>query len=228
MTTNPTATERAQEAASTASDEGRHLTGVAQEEAANVASEAANQARHVMDEAVTQLNAQTNEQKDRLADTLRSVGDDLGSMASQASPGLAADLSRQASDYARTISNHLQSREPGELLDDVRQFARKRPGTFLFGALAAGVVVGRLVRGTADGIAGAKYVQQQQPPSTPPPSPAAPALPVADPVGEATQQIQPVQPVDTVLRPQEPAGVNPVTGYPAGHVTGDSTGALDR
>jgi hypothetical protein len=166
MTENPSAKERAQEAASTASDESRHVADVAKQEAGNVASEATAQARQVMGDAMTQVNEQSKEQKDRLAGTLRTFGDDLESMTSQASPGMAADLARQASSYARNLSDHLQSREPGELLDDVRQFARRRPGAFLLGALAAGVVVGRLARGTADGIAGAKAVEDSRPTGT--------------------------------------------------------------
>ncbi|SFB90594.1 hypothetical protein SAMN04487968_102239 [Nocardioides terrae] len=163
MTDSPTAKERAENAAGTASDESRHLAGVAQNEAGKVASEAANQARRVLDDAMTQAGEQSKEQKDRLAGTLRSFGDDLESMTSQASPGLAADMTRQVSGYARSISDHLQNREPGELLDDVRQFARRRPGVFLLGALVAGVAVGRMARGAADGIAGAKYAQDRQP-----------------------------------------------------------------
>lgn len=158
------AQERAQSTASTAADQGRHLAGVAQEEASTVASEAATQARSVVNDAVSQVGAQmteqSKEQKAKLADTLRTFGDDLDSMRSSASPGLAADLTRQVSGYARTVSDHLQSREPGELLDDVRSFARRRPGTFLLGALAAGVVVGRLARGAADGIAAASAFEQ--------------------------------------------------------------------
>src|SRR4051794_8672791 len=159
MTESPSTKERAQNAAGTASDEGRHLAGVTQQEAGNVASEAANQARRVMDDAMSQVSSQSKEQQDRLAGTLRTIGDDLESMTSQASPGVAQDLTRQVTGYVRSFTDHLESREPGELLDDVRQLARRRPGTFLLGALAAGVVVGRLARGTADGIAGAKYQQ---------------------------------------------------------------------
>lgn len=159
MTESPTAKERAQSAAGTATDEGKHLAGVTQQEAGNVASEAANQARRVMDDAMSQVHSQSKDQKDRLAGTLRTVGDDLESMTSQASPGIAQDLTRQVTGYVRSVTDHLESREPGELLDDVRQFARRRPGAFLLGALAAGVVVGRLARGAADGIAGAKYAE---------------------------------------------------------------------
>jgi hypothetical protein len=41
----------------------------------------------------------------------------------------------------------LQNREPAELLDDVRSFARRKPGLFLLGAAAAGVLAGRLTSG---------------------------------------------------------------------------------
>ena len=67
-------------------------------------------------------------------------------------PGLAADLAQEVADRARSLSRHLDQREPGELLDDVRRFARQRPGTFLLGALAAGVIAGRLLRGTRDAV----------------------------------------------------------------------------
>src|SRR3954454_5787985 len=79
MTESPTAKERAQNAAGTATDEGRHLAGVTQQEAGNVASEAANQARRVMDDAISQVSSQSKEQQDRLAGTLRTIGDDLES-----------------------------------------------------------------------------------------------------------------------------------------------------
>jgi hypothetical protein len=48
------------------------------------------------------------------------------------------------------LAGWLEQREPGELLDEVRALARRKPGTFLLGALAAGVVAGRLTRGAVD------------------------------------------------------------------------------
>jgi hypothetical protein len=56
-------------------------------------------------------------------------------------------VAREAADRARGLSSRLEGREPRELLDDVRGFAQRKPGTFLLGALAAGVVAGRLTRG---------------------------------------------------------------------------------
>jgi hypothetical protein len=151
--------ERAQQTASTAADETRHVAGVAASEARTVAGEAAQQARGVVSDAVTQvrdqLDDQGRQQKDRLAGTLATFGDDLGRMAENGS-GLAADVAQEVSHRVRSLSRHLDGREPGELLDDVRRFARQRPGTFLLGALTAGVVAGRLLRGTKDAIAAAE------------------------------------------------------------------------
>jgi hypothetical protein len=163
MTTDTSAAERAQTTASTAADEGRHVAGVAKEHAASVASEAAGQARNVVSDAVSQVGGtvreQTSTQRDRLVSTISTFGDDLSSMADQGSPGLATDVARQVADKARSLTSQLEGREPQELLEDVRRFARQRPGTFLLGALAAGIVAGRLLRGTGDAIAGAAATQ---------------------------------------------------------------------
>jgi hypothetical protein len=45
------------------------------------------------------------------------------------------------------MADWLEQREPGDLLDEVRRFARRRPGAFVLGALVAGVVAGRMTRG---------------------------------------------------------------------------------
>lgn len=160
MTTSQSTKARAQETAGTAADEGRHVAGVAKEEAANVVSEATTQAKNVVGDALSQVTGQVSEQtrtqRDRLVGTLQTFADDLEQMASQASvPGLASDVARQVADRTRSLSSQLDGREPTELLEDVRHFARRRPGVFLLGALAAGVVTGRIVRGTKDGVAGA-------------------------------------------------------------------------
>ena len=163
MTTDTSAAERAQTTASTAKDEGKHVAGVAKEQAANVASEAAGQARSVVNDAVSQVGGtvreQTSTQRDRLVSTISTFSDDLSSMADQGSPGLANDVARQVAEKARSLTSQLDGREPQELLEDVRRFARQRPGVFLLGALAAGVVAGRLLRGTGDAIAGAAATQ---------------------------------------------------------------------
>jgi hypothetical protein len=192
MTTDQSAAARVKDVASTATDEGKHVGSVAKEEAQNVAGTAAEQARNVASDAISQLRDQVTEQtsgqRDRLVETLRSLGDDLERMADQTSEGgIATDLVREAADRARSLRDRLDGRDPGQLLDDVRGFARRRPGTFLIGALAVGVVAGRLFRGAADGAAAAELAGPATTPAT-----TATSTPVAAPVaGSASTQPDP-------------------------------------
>jgi hypothetical protein len=140
------AKEQAKQAAGTAADETKHVAGVAQGEAQRVASEAKSQVQGLVGQATSQVEDQSRTQLGRLAETLRSFGDDLEKMASQ-SEGPASGIAHEVADRTRGLSSHLEGREPRELLEDVRRFARRKPGAFLLGALAAGVVAGRLTRG---------------------------------------------------------------------------------
>lgn len=146
---------------STAADQGRRVADTAKAEVQNVAETAARQTRSVMSDAAQQVSGQVNDQatvqRDKLSQTLRTFGDDLEQMASQGqASGLAVDLARELAERARAFGSHLEGREPAQLLDDVRDVARRHPGTFLLGALAAGVAAGRLFRATADGAAAAE------------------------------------------------------------------------
>ena len=147
-----TAKGEAQQTADTAKGEAGHVAGVAKGEARNVVEEGKQQAAGLMDEAMSQVDEQARTQRDRVVETLRSFGDDLEKMASGEQPGsgMAQDLARQVADRARDFSSRMDGREPTELLDEVRSFARRRPGTFLLGAVAAGVVAGRLTRGAKE------------------------------------------------------------------------------
>lgn len=159
------AADTAKATASTAADQSKHVAGTAASEAKDVAGTAAAQARNVVNDARQQVTSQLSDQattgRDRLSETLRTLGDDLQQMAEGQGPaqGMATDLAREVSDRVRTLGSHLEGREPSQLLDDARAFARRRPGTFLLGALAAGVVAGRMFRATADGAAAASLAE---------------------------------------------------------------------
>lgn len=146
--TDSDSTSTVQRAASTASDEASRVADVTKEQAQEVASEVGSQARDLVGELKTQVRDQSVTQRDRLAETLRQFGDDLDDMSRSTSrSGLAVDLTGQAAHKAREISTFLSDREPGDLVEEIRAFARRRPGTFLLGAVVAGVVAGRLTRG---------------------------------------------------------------------------------
>jgi uncharacterized protein YjbJ (UPF0337 family) len=147
-----TAKQEARHTADTAKGEAKDVAGTAKDEARTVVSESKQQAAGLLDEARSQADDQARTQRDRVVSTLRTFGDDLEKMANGEQPGdgMARDVARQVADRAREISGRMDGREPTELLDEVRSFARRRPGTFLLGAVAAGVVAGRVSRGAKD------------------------------------------------------------------------------
>lgn len=220
MTDTPTA-ERAQAAASTAADEGKHVAGVAQGEAAKVASEAKTQATSLASEATSQVaeqvNQQTVQQRDKLVGTLGSLGDDLHQMADSSQGGLAADVAREIATHAQSLTSYLDGREPTQLLDDVRDFARRRPGLFLAGALVAGVVAGRVARGVKDAPStGSTGTGAPAQPSTPAPMygappPATSGYPDPAPVTPATTAIPTAEPTFG----DDPLGTGPTTPPPS-------------
>lgn len=126
-------------------------TDVAQtatDSAKDVAREAQQQARKVVGEAQSQLQDHARDQHKNAVSNLRTLGDELNSMAEQSDrSGLASDVVSQAGTRVSSIASWLDDREPGDLVGEVRKFARQRPGVFLLGALAAGVLAGRLTRG---------------------------------------------------------------------------------
>ena len=83
-----------------------------------------------------------------LASKLNGWASELGSMASKSDEsGPMTDLAQEASRRVGEFSHWLDNHEPADLLDEVKRFARRRPGAFLALAAAAGVVAGRLTRG---------------------------------------------------------------------------------
>ena len=116
-----------------------------------MAQEVKTQARDLVGEARGQVQDQARAGQQKAADGIRALSQELREMAdgSQQS-GTVSEIARQAAERADRLADWLGRREPGDLVEEVRSFARRRPGAFLLGAAAAGVVVGRLTRGAVD------------------------------------------------------------------------------
>ncbi|GAA2511493.1 hypothetical protein [Pilimelia columellifera] len=131
----------------TAKAEGAQALGAVKEQAGEVTAEAGRQARSLASEATSQLSAQAQQQQQRAAGGLRAMGDELKSLTQNAeSGGAATDLVRQASDKLTELAGWLEHREPGAVLAEVKDYARRKPGAFLLGAAVLGVAAGRLTR----------------------------------------------------------------------------------
>lgn len=134
----------------TAAQAGSQVASTAADQAKEVAAETQRQAKDLLDQGRAQLKDQALTQQQKAAQGLTSLADELRSLAngtSTGAPGPARDLLQQGAGMVETFAGKLQTREPAELLDEIRSFARRKPGMFLLGAAAAGIVAGRLTRG---------------------------------------------------------------------------------
>jgi uncharacterized protein YjbJ (UPF0337 family) len=147
--TTEAAKEQAKNVKDAAAGATSQVAGTAKEQAGQVVSDVREQTRQMADQTRTQLSGQVTGQRDKAVGSIRSIGDELHSLASGegGQSGIVSQLAREGSDMTHKVADFIEQREPAELLDEVRSFARRKPGTFLIGAALAGVVVGRLTRG---------------------------------------------------------------------------------
>jgi hypothetical protein len=154
-TTDSTRDVAAEEARGVAGDvksAGQQTAATAKDQATQVAGEAKVQARQVYEQARQELDQQVQSQHQRAAGGLNALADELTGLVNGTGgqSGIAHDLAQQASDRVREAAQWLELRQPTEVLDEVRSFARRRPGAFLAAAAVAGLIGGRLTRGLAD------------------------------------------------------------------------------
>jgi len=130
---------------------GQQVASTAKEQTGQVVSEAGRQAKDLLGQARSEVGQQASAQQERLASGLRSLSGEMRSMAQNSDQqGIASELAHQGADVADRLVSWMDGREPTALLEDVRSFARRRPGTFLLLAAGAGLMAGRLTRGLKD------------------------------------------------------------------------------
>ncbi len=143
--TGGTAGQAAAEVAGRATQAAGDVASTAAQQAGMVAREATDQAQRLLSQAQQELNEQAGQQARRLAENLHRVAAQLSQMASNVEQGTPAQtiVSRLAQTSDR-VAGYVDRKRPGDMLDDLQDFARRRPGVFLMGAAAAGFALGRL------------------------------------------------------------------------------------
>lgn len=142
------AKDQAREVGQTTAEAGKHVAGTAADQAKNVAGEARRQASDLLSQGRDHATEQARSGQQKAAGSLSALADELRTLTDgEGASGPATDLLRQATGRVESLAGHLRDREPGDLLEEVRSFARRRPGAFLLGAAAVGVLAGRLTTG---------------------------------------------------------------------------------
>lgn len=140
------AADVAGDAKSAASD----VAGTTKDQAKRVASEATDHAKQLYGQASAGIKEQAGQQQERAAGGLRTLSDQLSSMADKSDDdGIAQKVVRDLSHRAGSFAGFLEGRDPGSLLDEVKSFAARKPGTFIAIAAGAGILAGRLTKALA-------------------------------------------------------------------------------
>jgi hypothetical protein len=207
--TTEVAKQQTAEVADTAKQAGAEVVDTVKDQAGHVTEEAKQQAKQLLFQAQSELSDQAASTQHRVSEGLHALADELSGMARNSEQdGVATDLARQAADKARTAAGWLADRDPGSLLDEVRSFARRKPGTYLALALGAGVLAGRLTRGLTAPTSNA--TPTSRPPATHPDTAThpvtvgQPALPGTDRPG-TTPDYDPIP----ITPPPPPLGTGP-------------------
>ena len=173
-----TAKANAGEVADNAKEGAAQVAETAKDEARAVAGEAGRHVQSLVAQVRDDVTTQVGGRQQELAAVLGSLGSGLGRarFGDEPADGLAADLAQQAATRLQGVGSWLGNRGPNEVLDEVKRFARRRPGTFLAAAALTGLVAGRLTRGIADDarddtpdrrVADDRHVQGTRAPASP-------------------------------------------------------------
>lgn len=150
-----TAKAQGQQVLQATTEHAGEIVATAKEQAAQVADEASVQARNLLEETRARLEEQSAAGAQRLGEQLQRLGEEALALSEgrpDEAPTLqgyakrAADTLLDGADRAYGLSDDVQTRGIGSVLADVQTFARRRPGVFLLGTAALGLVAGRAVR----------------------------------------------------------------------------------
>ncbi|MDT0343475.1 hypothetical protein [Streptomyces litchfieldiae] len=133
------------------------FAGTAREQGRSMAYQARDQARTTAHDLRGRVADEADSQTHRTAGTVRQWADDLAGLAHNA-PGdsPARTLVAQAAEGGHQAADYIDQHGFGGLIDEVQDFARRRPAAFLGGAALAGLAVGRMVKAGRAGSGGAR------------------------------------------------------------------------
>ena len=143
-----TTADQASQVAGAAGSAAADVAGTAKAEAANVIGEGLDQARDLVSTVRDQVGEQVSSQGDRLTQSLRTLSSQL---AEGDTSGVVGQVLQEAGQRISSLADYAERTGPQGIVNDLRSYARRNPGTFLLGAALAGLVSGRVVKGITAG-----------------------------------------------------------------------------
>jgi hypothetical protein len=146
-TTNTDTQKVEQSTAEKAREEAARVGDVAREEVGQLVEEAKDQGRGLLSETSERLKGEAQHQSQRVAENLRTLSSDLRTMANSADgSGTAATWVRIGADRFDGFAERLEQRGLDGVMEDVGNFARRTPMTFLALTFGAGLIAGRAIK----------------------------------------------------------------------------------
>jgi gas vesicle protein len=139
--------QSAREVVGTARDAGADVARTAKDEAKHVAHAAADQAQRVTTDVRQLVREEVDRQHRNVADRVGTFAQELYTMAGEQPQTPAKELVGMLAARSSSFAAYLDEHGPEVVLRELQDFARRRPGTFIVAAVAAGFVVGRLGKG---------------------------------------------------------------------------------
>ncbi|HVL99880.1 MAG TPA: hypothetical protein VM324_11370 [Egibacteraceae bacterium] len=170
------AKQEGQQLAESAAQEARSVGETVQEQAGRVAEDVSVHAQDLVSSAASQLEEQAEQQAHKLAEALRGAGEQARALA-EGRTEEAGDVDRYVHQVSGTlieIAGRIDELGARGSIEELQQFARRRPGAFLAGAAAAGLLTSRLLRNaradSSDGAEGTPDAIPATPPGAPDPA----------------------------------------------------------
>ena len=142
-----TARDDATQVAHAARDAGVDVARSAQTEAKTVLHETTDQAHRLSAEIKQRARDEVGRQHKSIVDRAGAFAQELYTMAGEQPDTPAKELVGMLAARSTSFAQYLDQHGPESVLAELQAFARRRPGTFIVAAVAAGFVAGRLGKG---------------------------------------------------------------------------------
>ena len=146
--TSQVAREQGQDVKDSARDAASNVAATAGERTRDIKDQAGSHVRGIAGEVGRQLRGRIEQETERAGSALGQAGSQLQALTEGRTDeaGAFAEYAEKAAQALNRWADTVQDRGLDGLVDDLRRFAQRRPGAFLLGTGAAGVIAGRLGR----------------------------------------------------------------------------------